>query len=293
MPPLESPSKLRARHKTGRGFPRLGRLGSRAGQGMIEYILVVVVTIIIITTLTTMLYKPLGVFIETLMGSYTACLLETGDLPALGADDVSGECKAPNFSDIAADAKPTTLPDSNKKGGSDADADKVKTPPRQSRRTSSDSPSANNRRPLIVGQGPKASAEGDAGSSKRTDLGTAATETNGYTSSGGGGSIYRRQTKYIAVSGEFAEEVKKRQERENGKTTTTPADNEGGVSLSKKKFAVVPPPMKEAKDDDNVSRLDIGQIIKYLLIAGIIIVLLVLIGGQALQLSKSWEKGGE
>ena len=60
-------------------------------------------------------------------------------------------------------------------------------------------------------------------------------------------------------------------------------------SGTKKKFLVKPPATKKIVEEEE-SDFSLGGLLKILLIIGIILVLVLLLGGQALQLSKSWEK---
>ncbi|MBX2988177.1 MAG: hypothetical protein KF802_09790 [Bdellovibrionaceae bacterium] len=262
---------------------------------MIEYILVVTVTVIIVTAMAQRMYKPLGDFVEGLMGTYVACLLETGELPALGSPDGNSECRPPLMGgepgpDVADGSQSQPKSDSSKNTGEDPDSsDKVKDP-----RSTNDNPSASNNagagsRTIIRGQGASAGVDG-AVPGRRVEISLDGGGGGAFFGSGGGGggSIYQRNSRYLAVTGGLAEEVKKRQERESSKVSSQRV--EGDARGANKKIEVKQPERKPAEDKE-MGGLDISEIIKYILIAGIIIILLVLIGGQALQLSKSWEKG--
>ncbi|HRO66360.1 MAG TPA: hypothetical protein PL182_02215 [Pseudobdellovibrionaceae bacterium] len=268
---------------------------------MIEYILVVTVSVIIVLGLAQRMYKPLGDFIEGFMGTYVACLLETGELPILGANTSgSGECKIPIMG--AGDpldggaSSPGSQTNSNSKPPDDGD--KV-----TNDRGGNDSGSgggggggrgSGSSRRFTVGAG-TASGDGGGGAAGRKIVialeGGGSGSFFGNQSGGGSGSIYRRGSRYVAVTGSMAQEAQERQEREANRSITQKVDG-GTGGTQKKKMAVVPPPPKStALLEDEIKGIDYSQIVKYILIAGIIIILLALIGGQALQLSKSWEKG--
>src|SRR6516165_1280679 len=70
--------------------------GPASGQAVIEYLLVVTVTVIIIAALAEKMFKPMDQFVQSIMGDYIACLLETGELPILSAPDdgtMNSECQ--------------------------------------------------------------------------------------------------------------------------------------------------------------------------------------------------------
>lgn len=60
------------------------RLNSESGQAIIEYILVLVVTLGIILGVMYQFNNAFKKYVQSYFGEYVACLLETGELPALG-----------------------------------------------------------------------------------------------------------------------------------------------------------------------------------------------------------------
>ena len=63
------------------------------------------------------------------------------------------------------------------------------------------------------------------------------------------------------------------------------------AALRKAKFNITPPEPKGPKSTVDIGGFSFGKILKFLIIAGIIIAIIVFLGGQALQIKKSWQKG--
>src|SRR5262245_45898196 len=84
----------------GMKFPSLnfkamaGGLSSERGQGMIEYILLVVVIITMALAIGARLFKPFNEWANHYIGDYVVCLLDYGELPSLGGAEAfsDGEC---------------------------------------------------------------------------------------------------------------------------------------------------------------------------------------------------------
>ena len=60
-----------------------------AGQAALEYILILVISVAVIMGLVARLNNSFKVYFDSYMGQYLTCLLETGELPTLGAQDGS------------------------------------------------------------------------------------------------------------------------------------------------------------------------------------------------------------
>ena len=56
------------------------------GQGIIEYLLILVVTVAIILGVVFQFSQAFATFLQSYMGDYVECLLATGELPSLGSD---------------------------------------------------------------------------------------------------------------------------------------------------------------------------------------------------------------
>ncbi len=76
-----------------RARPRSSSLWrSEAGQGTLEYVLVLVVSVLIILGVLYQFNSAFKVYVTSYFGEYVACLLEVGDLPG-----VASECALPSF----------------------------------------------------------------------------------------------------------------------------------------------------------------------------------------------------
>jgi hypothetical protein len=114
---------------------------------------------------------------------------------------------------------------------------------------------------------------------------------------GGAGSFYRnssgqrwsvssQKSRAIGLTGLTEAEKKELEKKADG--TGNILATGGTINLPKKKLAVKPPPPKETVAEDKPFTL--GNFIRYLFIAALVIALVIFIGGQALQMSKSGEK---
>lgn len=136
------------------------------------------------------------------------------------------------------------------------------------------------------------SETGGSGEATRTQVAAVEGEGRGrgFFSAAGGNRIVRQRSRYIAVSGEVAQELAKKRKKENKQVQSTQR-LEGGGGIRSKRLTLKPPERRRLADTEVKSQgIDIALIVKYLLIGGIIILLIVLIGGQVLQMSKNWEK---
>lgn len=274
-----------------RKFEPGSRLHDQGGQGVVEYILVVTVSVIIIASLWVKLYKPLGDFVGAFMGEYVACLLETGELPRMGATSggaEDGACPLPDFAGGKDSESNQQAKDSAKSqsASSDADADKDK-----GTGASGAGAAARQSKSFVAGSASRGSPgmDGAKDGKKIENALDGEDGGNGFFSSRNGQGSDRRLDKYRAITGVEAEEVKKRKGTEKNRRTNVAG--ESGPGLPAKKIAIKKPEKKErGPADDEVKTLDITEIVKYILIAGILIIIVVLLGGQAYQLSKSWEK---
>jgi hypothetical protein len=95
----------------------------------------------------------------------------------------------------------------------------------------------------------------------------------------------------IALTEEQAGAItKKKKALEKRKSQILESGSTGG-SLRTKKFVVADQKRNVATEGDAISKpFGLSDLMKYFLIAVIVILLLIFVGGQALQISKNWEK---
>lgn len=60
---------------------------NQKGQGMIEYLLLLFITVTMILLAMANLFKPMQGFLQNFMGTYVACLLTSGELPAIRVEN--------------------------------------------------------------------------------------------------------------------------------------------------------------------------------------------------------------
>lgn len=274
------------------------RLFNHQGQAAIEYVLLLVVSVAILTLLVTQLFTPLQNYLQSTIGDYTACLLETGALPSLGGDDTSAAdlgCKMGQMASVGGSNSSGSKSNSSSSSSSDSSSsDKSSSSSSGSSSGSSSSSSSSSQTPSRGGrssflrQRRAAAGIGDSGANNKVteiqveQLGAG----NGFFNTKIAASYgIQRQNKKSAVNmAGWTDAEKKKLERANdtGRTTSVAT---GDLGPAPKKIGVKPPPPKAAVEEED-KPFTIGNFIRYLFIAALIIALVIFIGGQALSMSK-------
>lgn len=296
-------------------------LRSQKGQGTIEYILVLMIVVVLILTVVTQFNDSFRGHAERFFDGYLACLLETGDLPGRGSecsmDDYSADGKAYIAGDPIGDWANNQPPsgyansgsDSESAAGGGAQGDGAKG---QGEESSGGSAGRNSGSETVAngGSGGDGSSSGVGslrserfGSRRSTPVGKA--DAKDKAAAGNADSMLNTTAigtvsgdyygssgkKKIAIVGPgyFGEEEKAKRGEERPKAAQVAKDSEGEESLKPKK--AVEPERKPAvaKVSEEVD-FSFGNMLKWLLIIGIGIAIVVFFGGQILQASKSWEK---
>ncbi|WP_291516141.1 hypothetical protein [Bdellovibrio sp. ArHS] len=277
------------------------RLGNNQGQAVIEYVLMLVITVSLILMLANQIFKPFGQFVDNYMGKYVACLLEYGELPSLGSDtpsvvDEDSECDKKFQPGTLSGGRP---PNGN---GSDGSSGSNSANKNSSSGSSSDGSSGGSGG-TYAGSASRRGGSSYMGRGRRPSSGV---ETGGNSAqaggkvveialdNGGNGGFFRSSNggRYIApqrkrmsvgISGLTETERKKLEKK---------ADGTGGRIVTGESFN--PPPKKTLVKKPEVKTavqeeapMTIGNFIRYLFIAALVIALVIFIGGQALQMSKS------
>jgi len=274
-----------------------GLLQGPRGQAMVEYILILVVSVSLVMAVAMQIFKPLQFFLQDFMGTYTQCLLETGELPSLGGStNLKDDSCNPSWSKARQSAGSGTGSggagglgsegNSTRKGGRGGQNDDGGSPGSgtyagsQSRRSPFFNPNRQGR------GGPDGSGKGDKTVivAVGDDGGSQFFRPRGGSS---GGSYSRTGATVLSASMLSASEREKIGKAES-KAPRTVASGEN-FSGPKKKIIIKPPAAKDfiMPDEQPVS---FGNYLRILFIVAIVLVLVLLLGGQALQLSKSWEK---
>lgn len=272
--------------------PFRSRSARQSGQAIIEYVLILIITVSLVLALMNQVFKPFGTFIENYMGKYVGCLLEYGELPSLGSQDESpvdedSECeKRFEAASVGAGRPP-------RQGGGNTN-----NPNRENNRERSSSErgggggtyAGSASRSRGIGQrGPQSGVESAPArpAGKTVEIALSSGPGGAYFNASEGGSSttirVAENRRYVAVTG-LSDEEKKRLEREVEGQDKLLVTGEG-IAQKPKKLAIKRPeaPMKIEPDEP----FTLGDFMRILFIAAIIIALVIFVGGQVLQMSKS------
>lgn len=266
------------------------------GQGVLEYILVLIVVVTIVLGLLYRFHEGVAQWMGTYM-AYYQCLLETGELPGN-----TQECALANIQ--------AALPDLDGFGGGggggtggQGDRDLSQQGDSDSTDETESSDSDTGQASQVGGRGGRRGGRGGSGRNVRdraTEQETqAATKSKkSYTGSD--------EALNFGANIDFAEDTRKggrkrktvltgysirgeedKKDKTLGKSFSKSAKT-AGSNLRKRKVAVnQKPEIQKIKTDD--AGFSIGAFLRTLIIIGIIIAILVFAGGQALQIAKNWE----
>lgn len=281
---------------------------NQSGQAAIEYILVTMVVVTIAVAFMSRVIKPMGAFIQDVMGTYVSCLLETGELPKLGNEaekkascaevytsayaKFSQQLKSGDFGNLKSNSSGSNRdPSSNSKNNSSSNSNNRKNSNNSDTSTNAGSASRGGSRYIggsskIGGDGVKSNL--NYSSDKVTTIAqndkSSKTSRGSYTSSSGG---YNGR-KEVSINTESLSEAQKKQlagQANVGKEISF--TNEESTNRSRnKRMNVEPPTPRAPAADEEFEPLGFGDYARYLLIAAIIIALVVFLGGQAFQISK-------
>lgn len=263
----------------------------QSGQAMIEYILILAISVALVLGLANQLYKPFGSWLQNYMGAYLECLIDIGELPSLGYEGGSGECNT-KF-------QPGTLgagrPPRAGSGGGNNSANKGAGS--ESGGGGSGGGSAGDRggrssagsRGFPVGTNSGADGPGSGSGSKVLTEALPETRYFRMRSSAFAVSNETGRRSSTGVTGIISMEQEKIKKREQRAFTTARLDNSEGESQRGKKLIVKPGERKIAAEE-TAPAWGFSQYLKYFLILIIIIAIILFLGGQVLQISKSMEK---
>ena len=270
------------------------------GQAMIEYVLILIITISLLVGLASQIFKPMEKFMQAFMGDYVKCLLETGALPSFGDD---GEQKAQEMGCTMAKfdvvggtggSKNGKGGGSSSSGGSDSDGGSKKSPS-----SSGGDSEGSSSRSSYAGSASRSGGRSLMSPSNRGSLGLESGGASGkvveiaFDGQGGGGFFKTtsngrftdgrpKKTFAVGISGLTDGDKKKIEKKREKSVSRTVATGEFGAPI--KKMGVKKPEIKSRAADDS-EPMTIGNFIRYLFIAALIIALVIFIGGQALSMS--------
>lgn len=287
--------------------------GQSSGQAVVEYILLVTIAVSLIFILKGA-FKSTQEFIDNYLGTYTACLMEHGELPSLGVreEDLKqhlssdSKCETQYKAFSLAEGRPpiaSNSPTARAGGGGDK-SDSASSS--SSAAAESSSKSSKNDKANIRGR----SSPYEDGTIATSGRGTA----DGYSaaapsktkliedeegigdeyrrSSRQSRVIYRQRQKYKAISGKEAEKLMSTSSRSTIKRTPisrtiAKEDEDSAMRFGPRTAAFVPPPKKVIIEEEKAENWSFGSLFKWLIIIAIIIVLVIFFGGQILSYSNS------
>lgn len=266
--------------------------GSQGGQGTVEYVLLLVVVIALAGALMTRFFKPFDSWAKNYLGEYFYCLLDAGELPALGGQNNAGDCDEKFEAFSAANGRP------EKEGSkSDADADAAAAAKKRNRRNNDVAAasgggggSRGRRGPIIINN-----------RSSGTDGASGAPPSSVVQQEKAGGYMNFRKPTIIYINnkserargfaGMIDAEKEKAKKREEKITLRKPTTEEGGSSRTRKPALTTAKITRETKEAEITGYdFSLGGAVRMLFIFAIIGMLLFLIGSQLNSISKSLEK---
>jgi hypothetical protein len=288
--------------------------GGNRGQGAIEYILLLLVVVGIIVGLLLQFNQAFATYTKALLGDYVICLLENGELPGLGLDD-NGQSQCSQtplaFSASAANGAGGSSgsggnsasggsSSSGSNGGGTSGSSGGSGAKKNSAGGSGSGSSASSGRAGDIHRTGDSFLQSSGGRQRRVALAGAegdpeSTSSTGKLEMGKGGGRGRGENKsgtdkggrVVAMSSRF--DTSSLDDRDQGKRVALGPTEER--DLKPRRLRVEPSAKKTAAAQDEDSRFSLGDLFRYIIIAAIVIVLVIFIGGQALQASKSMEKG--
>lgn len=290
---------------------------NQRGQAVIEYILLLVVIVSLVTLASVRLFKPFQNYFNSI-GNYVGCLLEFGELPSLGSEttvqfqenikdatNASGKSCKPQF---------VTGNSSNSNNGSNGGGSSGSNGgDSQNEDGDSSKSSAKNKR-TSSGDG----SEGNSGSNysdnmrvngnffnnkkkriiKKASIGTDGANESAFSTNVNGfsrnrGDTFNAKQKKTNVNSEFKGYLSNKSLKDKKVEIVTknilPSNDGENGAIAKKKFKVKSPE-RMLTSEEKEEEFNLSILFKYFMIAGIAILIFVIIGGQALQISKNMEK---
>ncbi|MFN7263161.1 MAG: hypothetical protein ACK5UJ_05080 [Pseudobdellovibrionaceae bacterium] len=278
---------------TGPGLKNV--LGSRSGQAVTEYVLLIAIVLVLLLMLANKVIKPMKSFTDSYMGSYIECLLDVGELPSLGFNNtvIDSECNT-RFEpfDPLRGRPPRQVAPSTPGGSSQGERSQVASNPS----SSSGGGQSRGRRSATLDMqfrsNPGSGSDAAGGKEPNQRIVAEALPESRFqrvgSIGGGGTSGSVRRIENRGFTGWLAQEREKAKRREERLRKV--ASVEGSSTPGVVKKMVVKPPTPKIIQSEAEFDLGFGKIFRIAIIVAIILALLFFIGGQALQISKSMQK---
>lgn len=269
-------------------------LRRQSGQGLVEYVLILVVTIGLVLGLMHKLNTAFKKWAENYFGNYIACLLETGELPSVGggAGANSDSCESQFEPFSLANGRPGKVVEGTGDGGSSSGSASGATGGgAQEYQRHGAGGAAGNYQQIKGFSGRGGSRSGMTtrnalkGFEEKKNTGDMSTQKYG-TNYGALNRKLKTGVKHRLDNG-FA--FKQEQEEKQTRKTASVGKKKDSNNGRKARLALNNKVFKKSNLDDGSDSISFGDYIKYLILAAILIALLMFLGGQAVQINKSME----
>lgn len=266
------------------------------GQATVESVLLIALTVGIVLSLMVTFFQPLNKWLDNYMGAYLTCLIDVGELPNLGSGS-EGQCDSEYENFTIGEGRPPVPGNGgpNSPGGpNDKDNPPRRPDPSDSSGGGGSGPAGRNRLADSSRMGFQTKGTGADGAASSKEIRQEVPEELAQTT------YFRAQTRIsteaqgrvkripaTGVTGLLKQEKEKR-EREQARTSTIDSGSDP-LSTKSKKFIVKTPERKVASETED-EPWNIGRILRWALILLLILAIILFIGGQVLQISKSMEK---
>lgn len=261
-----------------------------SGQGTVEFTLLLVVVVALVMAFSRAIYKPFGEYANAYMGEYLGCLLDKGILPKLGSeeDECAESMKAQKMNLAQANAELSARNQAESQSSRNKSSEEREVSESRSGQSSSDS-SGSSRFSRGRNRGSARSADGGSANDKAISTPEALAESKYYSvRNAGGSSSSARIIQVRGVEALINYEKQKLQKRASriSKAGTVETDEDRGKP---KKFGFKSQERSVARVEQEEA-FSFGEIFRLLIIVGMLIAIIVVVAGQAVQISKSWEK---
>lgn len=265
--------------------------GPQSGQGLVEYLLLLIVLTILILSLLYQFHSSFRKYAEVFFDGYIACLLETGALPGTGSE-CQGELAAFDGKSGKMLLKNNLASNTNgRRGAATQTARNNRTGNRGeilagSRNSTPVGSVGRGDSPRVARLGASESGEGGSSGNEYSSL-----NYSNYRPVGRVGDNYRPSS----VNMSFTQEGGIEEKKENGKPTSTKsgkaADDRGGLRPRRATENFEQRKISSYNESEN-SGFSFGGLLRMFIIIILIVGMVVLFGGQILQILRSREKGG-
>ncbi|MBC7421013.1 MAG: hypothetical protein H7328_09830 [Bdellovibrio sp.] len=304
----------------------LKSIRNERGQSVVEYLLILVVTVSLVL-LSKKMFTPLSQFMDRYMGDYIVCLMEYGELPSLGVENESlkshkggagggrtCDAKFENFN--LGDGVQAKTGGSSKGAGSDT-KNSTSNAGKNGTNSDSDSKASAAEKAAAARSGRSGGRQSSSGNLagnpvSRADSGFGTADGASLVTSSkvrvlkdgegedgaekrAGGRNERNSSRvsyarpaYRGVSGRMNEEIEK-SIRKPAQTLTSKvfSKSDEGYRFKTYKKTFTPPAPKTTVADSEEEGFSFGYMFKWLIIAGIVILIFILFGGQIMNYSNS------